>query len=100
MVSGSKSLSKMISKTIAEIFRDIAKILEIKGENVFRVRAYERAARNIEFLSEDIQDLINENRLTEIPGVGDDLAQKIIEITKTGKLKFFEELKKVFLKGY
>ena len=89
----------MISKTIAEIFRDIAKILEIKGENVFRVRAYERAARNIEFLSEDIQDLINENRLTEIPGVGDDLAQKIIEITKTGKLKFFEELKKSIPEG-
>lgn len=89
----------MISKTIAEIFRDIAKILEIKGENVFRVRAYERAAQNIEFLSEDIQDLINENRLTEIPGVGDDLAQKIIEITKTGKLKFFEELKKSIPEG-
>ena len=100
MVSGSKSLSKMISKTIAEIFRDIAKILEIKGDpNIFRARAYERAARNIESLSEDIQDLINENRLTEIPGVGNDLAQKIIEITKTGKLKFLEELKKSIPEG-
>src|SRR3989338_5111379 len=93
MVSGSKSLSKMISKTIA-------KILEIKGDpNIFRARAYERAARNIESLSEDIQDLINENRLTEIPGVGNDLAQKIIEITKTGKLKFLEELKKSIPEG-
>ena len=100
MVSGPKSLSKMISKTIAEIFRDIAKILEIKGDpNIFRARAYERAARNIESLSEDIQDLINENRLTEIPGVGNDLAQKIIEITKTGKLKFLEELKKSIPEG-
>src|SRR3990167_3482339 len=99
MVSGSKSLSKMISKTISEIFRAIAKILEIKGENVFRARAYERAARNIESLSEDIQDLINENRLSEIPGVGKDLAQKIIEITKTGKLKFFAELKRSIPEG-
>ena len=89
----------MISKTISEIFRAIAKILEIKGENVFRARAYERAARNIESLSEDIQDLINENRLSEIPGVGKDLAQKIIEITKTGKLKFFEELKRSIPEG-
>ena len=89
----------MVSKTISEIFRAIAKILEIKGENVFRARAYERAARNIESLSEDIQDLINENRLNSIPGVGSDLAQKIIEITKTGKLKFFEELKRSIPEG-
>lgn len=84
----------MISQKIAEIFRNIAKILEIKGENVFRVRAYERAAGNIESMGEDIQDLINENKLTEIPGIGEDLASKIVEIVKTGKLKFFEELKK------
>ena len=84
----------MITKTIAEIFRNIAKILEIKGENVFRIRAYERAAQNIESLAEDIQGLINENRLTDIPGIAEDLAGKIKEIVKTGKLKFFEELKK------
>lgn len=89
----------MASKTISDIFRAIAKILEIRGENVFRARAYERAARNIESLSEDIQDLINENRLSEIPGVGKDLAQKIIEITKTGKLEFFEELKRSIPEG-
>lgn len=89
----------MITKTIAEIFRSIAKILEIKGGNVFRIRAYERAAQNIESLSEDIQDLINENRLTDIPGVGLDLAGKIKEIAKSGKLKFFEDLKKTVPEG-
>ncbi|MEK6567146.1 MAG: helix-hairpin-helix domain-containing protein, partial [Candidatus Omnitrophota bacterium] len=89
----------MVSKTISGIFRAIAKILEIKGENVFRVRAYERAAQNIESLSEDIQDIINENRLERIPGIGSDLARKIIEITKTGKLEFFEELKKSIPEG-
>lgn len=89
----------MITKSIAEIFRNIAKILEIKGENVFRIRAYERAAQNIESLSEDIQDLINEDRLTEIPGIGKDLAEKIIEIVKTGRLEFFEGLKKSIPEG-
>ncbi len=89
----------MITKTITEIFLDIAKILEIKGENVFRIRAYERAARNVESLSEDIQDLINDDRLTDIPGVGTDLAQKIREIVKTGKLKFLDDLKKSLPEG-
>lgn len=89
----------MPAKTIAEIFRKIARILEIKGENVFRIRAYERAARNIESLSEDIQDMINENRLTDIPGIGCDLAEKIKEIAKTGSLRFFEELKKTIPEG-
>lgn len=89
----------MITKTIAQIFRDIAKILEIKGGNVFRIRAYERAAQNIESLSEDIQDLINEGRLTDIPGVGADLEDKIKEIVKTGSLKFFADLKKTIPEG-
>src|SRR3989338_6569210 len=89
----------MITKTIAGIFRDIAKILEIKGENVFRIRAYERAARNVESLSEDIQDLINDDRLRSIPGVGEDLEGKIKEIVKTGRLEFLEDLKKSLPEG-
>ena len=84
----------MITSLIAGIFREIAKILELKGENVFRIRAYERAAQNIESLSEDIQDIINENRLTEIPGIGKDLAEKIVEITTTGKLAFLEDMRR------
>jgi DNA polymerase (family 10) len=89
----------MITKTIAQIFMDIAKILEIKGGNVFRIRAYERAAVNVESLSEDIQDLINDGSLTDIPGVGEDLAEKIKEIVKTGRLQFFEGLKKTIPEG-
>ncbi|HAH21518.1 MAG: hypothetical protein A2Y00_03400 [Omnitrophica WOR_2 bacterium GWF2_43_52] len=84
----------MITSLIAGIFREIAKILELKGENVFRIRAYERAAQNIESLSEDIQDIINENRLTEIPGIGKDLAEKIVEIATTGKLSFLEDMRR------
>ncbi len=84
----------MLNTLIAQIFRGIAQILEIKGENRFRIRAYERAAGNIESLADDLQSLISEGRLKEIPGIGPDLSSKIKEIAATGKLKFFEELKK------
>src|SRR3989338_2318587 len=89
----------MISKAIAKIFRNIARILEFKGENVFRMRAYERAAQNIESLNQDAWDLINENQLRLIPGIGPDLSGKIIEIVKTGKLRFYDELRKTIPQG-
>ncbi|MGD9015534.1 MAG: DNA polymerase/3'-5' exonuclease PolX [Candidatus Omnitrophota bacterium] len=79
---------------IAEIFSKIAKILEIKQDNPFRIRAYERAAQNLQELTEDVQELINQDRLTDIPGIGKDLSNKIKEIVSTGKLKFYEQLTK------
>jgi len=84
---------------ISTIFRDIAKILEIKGDNPFKIRAYERAAQNIESLSEDIENLANENRLTDIPGVGHDLTDKIKEFITTGGLKVYEDLKRSMPQG-
>jgi len=84
---------------IATIFHDIAKILEIKGDNPFRIRAYERAAQNIEGLTEDIEGYIKEDRLTEIPGIGKDISGKIKEIVKTGKLKALADLKKTIPEG-
>lgn len=84
---------------VAQIFKDIAKILEIKGDNPFRIRAYYKAAQNIEALTEDIEVLIEEDSLTKIPGIGKDLEEKIKEIVKTGRLKFFEELKKTVPSG-
>lgn len=89
----------MENQKVAEIFSNIAGILEIKQENRFRIRAYERAAGNIRDLSEDIQLLINEDRLLDIPGVGQDLAGKIKEIVSTGQLEFYEELKKTIPEG-
>ncbi len=79
---------------IAQIFREIAQILEIKGDNPFRIRAYERAAQNIEGLTEDIEDYLKEDRLGEIPGIGKDLAEKIKEFTSSGKIKAYLDLKK------
>ncbi|MFH2144650.1 MAG: DNA polymerase/3'-5' exonuclease PolX [Candidatus Omnitrophota bacterium] len=88
----------MMNKEVADIFRQIADILEIKDENFFRVRAYRKAAQNIENLTEDLIVLVKEKRL-DVPGVGVDLAGKIEELVTTGALKFFEELKKTIPPG-
>lgn len=79
---------------VAEFFDNIADILEIKNDNVFRIRAYRKAAQNIRDASEDVAVLAGKNRLDQIPGVGKDLAAKIVEIVTTGRLKHYEKLKK------
>ncbi|MDD4900148.1 MAG: DNA polymerase/3'-5' exonuclease PolX [Candidatus Omnitrophica bacterium] len=89
----------MTNLELAATFRDIANILEIKGENVFRIRAYSRAAQNIESLSEDINDYIRDGRLSEIPGIGHDLSERIEEYASTGKIKIYEGLKKSIPEG-
>ncbi len=89
----------MKNRDVADIFRKIAQILEIKGENRFRIRAYERAAQNIESIPEDIGVFVKEDRLKSIPGIGKDLEEKIKEIVLTDKLKYLEELKKNIPKG-
>ena len=84
----------MKNSEISAIFREITKILEIKGDNPFRIRAYERAAQNIDGLTEGIEDFIRDDRLTDIPGIGKDLADKIKEYVSTGRIKAYEDLKK------
>jgi DNA polymerase (family 10) len=83
----------MDKKEIAEIFEEIGALLELKGDNPFRVRAYYNAARMVDGLQEDLGTLIKEERLTDIKGIGKDLAGKITELYTTNKLQFYEELK-------
>jgi len=78
---------------ISEIFRSIAHLLEIKGDNPFRIRAYERAAQNVESI-ENIEEYLEEDKLNTIPGIGKDLADKIKEYITTGRIKHFEDIKK------
>lgn len=78
---------------IAEIFDKIADILDLLNENPFRVRAYRKAGENIKELTEDIEDLAERGKLTEIPGIGRDLAEKIEEFISTGKIMSYEKLK-------
>jgi DNA polymerase (family 10) len=88
----------MKNQQIAKIFNEMAELLELKGENVFRIRAYSRAAQNIDNLSKDVSTL-SEEELTAIPGIGKDLAAKIREYITTGKVAKYEELKKDFPGG-
>jgi len=88
----------MKNQEIAKIFNEIADLLEIKGENPFRIRAYRRAAQNIEGLSGSIEDM-SIDELLKIPGIGHDLAGKISEYLKTGKMQAHEDLKKEIPEG-
>ncbi len=83
----------MKNQEIAKVFNEIADILEIKGENPFRIRAYRRAAQNIDGLSKDVAVLSNDE-LRKIPGIGADLADKIREYVRTGGLRFYDDLKR------
>ncbi|HVU07438.1 MAG TPA: DNA polymerase/3'-5' exonuclease PolX [Verrucomicrobiae bacterium] len=78
---------------VAEILVEIGTLLELKGENPFKTRAYANAARTIESLNEPLQKLVAEKRLGEIKGIGEALEQKITELVETGKLKYYDELK-------
>ena len=89
----------MNTQNIAEIFREIASILAIKGENPFRIRAYDRAADSIEGLGQELDKYIKEDTLTTISGIGDDLARQIKEIAASGKSKKLESLKKEVPQG-
>ncbi len=80
------------NQEISQVFNDFATLLEIKDDNIFKIKAYRKAAENIEALGEDITNIKNENRLSEIPGIGEALREKIIEYLDTGKISAYEKL--------
>jgi len=83
----------VLNVEIAEIFREVADLLEIAEANPFRVRAYRNAARTIETLPRSAHTMVAEGEdLTKLSGIGEDLAAKIEEIVKTGGLKQLEKL--------
>jgi DNA polymerase (family 10) len=78
---------------VARIFDEIADILELKGENRFRIRSYRRAARVVRDMPDDVKSLLAAGELTKVQGIGSSLAEKIDEIVRTGTCKFYEEIK-------
>jgi DNA polymerase (family 10) len=85
---------------VAGIFDEVADLLEIKGDNPFRVRAYRNAARTVAGLSRSVADLaVEEKGLDGLPGIGKELAEKIRTIVATKKLPFLEDLKKELPEG-
>jgi DNA polymerase (family 10) len=90
----------MKNAEIAKVFEDMADLLELKGENKFKIRAYQRAARTIDYLPKEIEIMLEEGEdLQSIPGVGEAIAKKTIELVNTGKLGAYEELKAGFPEG-
>jgi DNA polymerase (family 10) len=87
----------MDNRKIASFFKTLADLLEIKGENPFRIRAYRNAARTIETSGYDFVRLVEEGAdLSRLPDIGERIAKKITEIVTTGRLRKLEELKKEF----
>ncbi|HEX8825057.1 MAG TPA: DNA polymerase/3'-5' exonuclease PolX [Archangium sp.] len=85
--------------TVAQVLRDISLLLQMKGENAFRSRAYDVAADRISGLGEDLGALVQQGRLQELPGIGQAIADKVSELITTGKLAYFEALKAEFPPG-
>src|SRR5438094_6106594 len=86
----------MTKSEIAGILEQIAALLELKGENPFKVRAYTNAARAIETFGGNIPDLQDEEAVAKIPGIGKSIALKIKELAATGSLKYLEDLRAEF----
>src|SRR5438552_12758090 len=86
----------MTKNEIAAVLEEIGALLELKGENPFKIRAYVNAARSIEAWGGSLSDLQNEEALGKIPGIGKSIADKIKELAATGSLKYLEELRAEF----
>jgi DNA polymerase (family 10) len=90
----------MENRTIADVFTEIADILEIQGENPFRVRSYRNAARTIADMSQSVEALFRAGEnLEEIPGIGKSISEKIRELLTTGKSHSLEELRSQIPRG-
>ncbi|MBI1803997.1 MAG: DNA polymerase/3'-5' exonuclease PolX [Ignavibacteria bacterium] len=89
----------MNNKEIAAILDDIGTFLELNGENPFKCRAYHNASRIIGSLSTDVNDLVRGNELRKLKGIGQGLAETIVELASTGTSAYYEELKKSLPEG-
>jgi DNA polymerase (family 10) len=89
----------MKNSEVAKVFQDIADFLELKGEIPFKIRAYQKAVRSIEYLPVELEQLMKEGRLREVPGIGEAIAKKITELLTTGRLEYYEKLRAEFPEG-
>ena len=79
--------------SVARALREIASLMEVEGANPFKVRAYERGARALEGMPEDLGTLVRESRLTSVPGIGSALASTIAELFQTGRSPQLDRLR-------
>jgi DNA polymerase (family 10) len=84
----------MKNKELEALFERMADVLEFKGENPFKINAYRKASRILGDLTQDIEEIADQGGLKGIPGIGEGIAQKVLEYLKTGRVSKFEEIKK------
>lgn len=94
-----KGQARPDNERVADILSDVADLLEIKGEQLFKILAYRRAATEVRTLARDVYGYVGEGTLTQLPGIGKSIAEKITEILSTGTCEFYEELKLAFPPG-
>ena len=88
----------MDNHDIAEVFRRLADLMELGEDNPFKIRAYRTAADTIEDTTTPLTDMISEGgaeRLRELPGVGEAISRKIVELLETGTFKAYEDIKAI-----
>ncbi|HYE84142.1 MAG TPA: DNA polymerase/3'-5' exonuclease PolX [Clostridia bacterium] len=89
----------MDKREVVRILEEIALLLDIQGENPFKIKAYVNAARSIELLEGELQDYINEGTLNGVKGIGKAIAEKVTELVETGVLEYYEELRRSIPEG-
>ncbi len=89
----------MTKEAIAETLEGIAQLLDLKGENTFKIRAYQNAARAVETYAGDLEEAVRQSALDQIEGIGKSAAEKIAELVTTGHSTYFDELRAGFPPG-
>src|SRR3990167_10324010 len=87
------------NRQIAKLLREIAAAYMAKGENRFKIIAYDRAAASVEHATSDLKDLWEEGQLKSVPGLGESIRKHLDELFKEGRVKHFEQIKKDFPRG-
>jgi len=92
-------IPKYSNKAVSNMLREVEAAYEVKGGDLFRIRAYGNAATSIEHTSNDIKELWEERSLDEVPGIGKGISSYLDEYFKTGRVTHFEEVKKGLPEG-
>ena len=91
--------AKLDRKKVVELFEEVVALMEIKGENPFKIRAYANAARTLELLNSSLEDYVKEDKLDEIKGIGKAISENIKELYSTEKLEMYENLRSSIPEG-
>jgi DNA polymerase (family 10) len=89
----------MQSPDVARILDEMGTLLEIRGENPFRCRAYHTAAHAVRGLDRDLAEMVADGTLAEVPGIGETMVEKITRLVTTGRLEAYDDLKKAIPPG-